>query len=272
MFDPDTNKVVHSRDVVFEDSTPFFAPTPPPEVDLKEQGKLEEDIQKALEEHDLTASSGVPEEADSSEDESDLDDAAAAPIMPEAAPLLPEDDGRARERRRRSTKAEMVARTMSALEGRVRRSGRLGNDRPQLALVIQEMNDAANASTGHLPFDDHPMPRNFQEAMSRPDAEKWKEATDKEVSGIHKNETYDLVGPKELRPRPTYLATRGCSKSSPADFIAHGCVSVETGKLKEWTSSRSSLQRRGYSLSARCFIWERPSTSIWNKWTSSPRL
>jgi hypothetical protein len=71
--------------------------------------------------------------------------------------------------------------------------------------MTNELQEAAFLADGDPNYADMPMPRSFQEAMRRPNADLWREATDKEVAAILKNETYELVSRDELPPTANIL-------------------------------------------------------------------
>jgi hypothetical protein len=196
VLDTTSNKVVHSRDAVFEDTVPFYTRAAPRELDPEDDKRLREDLEKSLIE--LPDESAIPVDKSDSSDEEDEDE---DQTEPEPLNLLPEGDAPRDAPRQgshpRISKLAMAARRLAAMGGQPRRSLRL-QDTSRRALLCEALEEAALAA-GTLPgpVADLP-PRTIQQAMARPDADKWKEATDKEVLCIHKNNTYDLVSRDSL--------------------------------------------------------------------------
>ena len=204
LYDPATQKIIHSRDVVFEDTVPFYARVPPPEVQTVDREPDGTSMEKALEELPPVEEVAEPDEEEISDEEPEEEGAPAEPgprpVEREQEPRQPREQSPVLERRRgRPTKAESTRRWLEAAGGQSRRALRLqGEDDPSRALVLFELQEAALAAEAVPDYSDLPMPRSFKEAMKRPDAAQWKEATDKEVACIHKNDTYDLVSREDL--------------------------------------------------------------------------
>ena len=69
------------------------------------------------------------------------------------------------------------------------------------------------------------MPRHYQEAMRRPDAEQWQKACEKEYQCIMKNQTYDLVPRDSLPPEANVLGNTWVFKIKPGMlYRARLCV------------------------------------------------
>jgi hypothetical protein len=204
MFDPNTKRVIVSRDVTFEDDIPFtkspaqvptqpIAPEPtarnesvsppqairdPPESSSDTSSESshdnEEDEGPGLQENDVAELPGTPERV--------LQPSPLREQEEERSPVLPRRQARGQgrfrwrdlpprelSRRRRGIDPEPAPRTFYA-----------SNWQEDVALTVNKLEEPR-------------VPINHKEAVESPEADRWAEAEQTELNSILKNDTYELV-------------------------------------------------------------------------------